>query len=110
MSKEKTAFEILANTLKAMAKQCTAKVKDNRAALMAVFISKTDENAYASHGTGQGPLRQQLQELARPERRRHRNRDGVRMIEKATVIKDAIMTAAVIAVVVGVLCFAAGGV
>ena len=50
MSKEKTAFEILANKLKAMAKQCTAKVK------------------------------------------------------------DAIMTAAVIAVVVGVLCFAAGGV
>lgn len=50
MSKEKTAFEILANTLKAMAKQCTAKVKDNRAALMAVFISRTDENAYASDG------------------------------------------------------------
>lgn len=32
------------------------------------------------------------------------------MIEKATVIKDAIMTAAVIAVVVGALCYAAGGV
>lgn len=37
MSKEKTAFEILANTLKAMAKQCTAKAKNNRAALMAIF-------------------------------------------------------------------------
>lgn len=32
------------------------------------------------------------------------------MIEKASIIKDAIMTSAVIAVVVGVLCFAAGGV
>ena len=32
------------------------------------------------------------------------------MIEKASLIKDSIMTAAVIAVVVGVLCFAAGGV
>lgn len=32
------------------------------------------------------------------------------MIEKVSIIKDAIMTAAVIAVVVGALCFAAGGV
>ena len=32
------------------------------------------------------------------------------MVEKAKIVKDAIMTAAVIAVVVGVLCFAAGGV
>lgn len=38
------------------------------------------------------------------------NRQGVRMIEKASIIKDAIMTAAVIAVVVGALCYAAGGV
>ena len=48
MAKEKTEFEILANTLKAMAKQCTAKVKNNRAALMAVFIDRVSENAYAS--------------------------------------------------------------
>lgn len=32
------------------------------------------------------------------------------MIEKASIIKDAIMTATVIAVVVGALCYAAGGV
>ena len=32
------------------------------------------------------------------------------MIEKASIIKDAIMTAAVIAVIVGALCYAAGGV
>lgn len=50
MAKEKTEFEILANTLKAMAKQCTAKVKNNRAALMAVFIDRVSENAYASDG------------------------------------------------------------
>ena len=50
MAKEKTEFEIRANTLKAMAKQCTAKVKDNRAALMAVFIDRMSENAYASDG------------------------------------------------------------
>lgn len=50
MAKEKTEFEILANTLKAMAKQCTAKVKNNRAALMAVFIDRMSENAYASDG------------------------------------------------------------
>lgn len=50
MAKEKTEFEILASTLKAMAKQCTAKVKDNRAALMAVFIDRISENAYASDG------------------------------------------------------------
>jgi hypothetical protein len=50
MAKEKTEFEIRANTLKAMAKQCTAKVKNNRAALMAVFIDRMSENAYASDG------------------------------------------------------------
>ena len=50
MAKEKTEFEIRANTLKVMAKQCTAKVKNNRAALMAVFIDRLDENAYASDG------------------------------------------------------------
>ena len=50
MAKEKTEFEIRANTLKAMAKQCTAKVKNNRAALMAVFIDRVSENAYASDG------------------------------------------------------------
>lgn len=50
MAKEKTEFEILANTLKAMAKQCTAKVKGGRAALMAVFIDRMSENAYASDG------------------------------------------------------------
>lgn len=50
MAKEKTEFEIRANTLKAMTKQCTAKVKNNRAALMAVFIDRLDENAYASDG------------------------------------------------------------
>lgn len=50
MAKEKTEFEILANTLKAMNKQCTAKVKDNHAALMAVFIDRMNENAYASDG------------------------------------------------------------
>ena len=50
MSKEKTEFEIRANTLKAMAKQCTAKVKGGRAALMAVFIDRMSENAYASDG------------------------------------------------------------
>ena len=50
MAKEKTEFEIRANTLKAMAKQCTAKVKNNSAALMAVFINRMDENAYASDG------------------------------------------------------------
>lgn len=50
MSKEKTEFEIRANTLKAMAKQCTAKVKGGRAALMAVFIDRMNENAYASDG------------------------------------------------------------
>lgn len=50
MAKEKTEFEICANTLKAMAKQCTAKVKNNRAALMAVFIDRMNENAYACDG------------------------------------------------------------
>ena len=50
MAKEKTEFEIRANTLKAMAKQCTAKVKNNRAALMAIFIDRMDENAYATDG------------------------------------------------------------
>lgn len=50
MAKEKTEFEIRANTLKAIAKQCTAKVKDARAALMAVFIDRMSENAYASDG------------------------------------------------------------
>lgn len=50
MAKQKTEFEIRANTLKAMAKQCTAKVKNNRAALMAVFIDRMSENAYASDG------------------------------------------------------------
>jgi hypothetical protein len=50
MAKEKTEFEIRANTLKAMAKQCTAKVKNNRAALMAVFIDRISENAYAADG------------------------------------------------------------
>lgn len=50
MAKEKTEFEILANTLKAMAKQCTAKVKGGRAALMAVFIDRISTNAYASDG------------------------------------------------------------
>ena len=50
MAKEKTEFEIRANTLKAMAKQCTAKVKNGRAALMAVFIDRMSENAYASDG------------------------------------------------------------
>ena len=50
MAKEKTEFEIRANTLKAMAKQCTAKVKGGRAALMAVFIDRLSENAYASDG------------------------------------------------------------
>ena len=50
MAKEKTEFEIRANTLKVMAKQCTAKIKNNRAALMAVFIDRLDENAYASDG------------------------------------------------------------
>lgn len=50
MAKEKTEFEIRANTLKAMAKQCTAKVKDGRPALMAVFIDRMSENAYAIDG------------------------------------------------------------
>ena len=50
MAKEKTEFEIRANTLKAMAKQCTAKVKNNRAALIAVFIDRMSENAYAGDG------------------------------------------------------------
>lgn len=50
MAKEKTEFEIRANTLKAMAKQCTAKVKDVRTALMAVFIDRMSENAYAIDG------------------------------------------------------------
>lgn len=47
MAKEKTKFEIHANTLKAMAKQCTAKVKNNRAALMAVFIDTSDGHKVA---------------------------------------------------------------
>lgn len=50
MAKEKTEFEILANTLKAMAKQCTAKVKDNRAALTAIFVSFKTQLAYACDG------------------------------------------------------------
>ena len=54
MAKEKTEFEIRANTLKAMAKQCTAKVKGGRAALMAVFIDRMSENAYASDGYTKG--------------------------------------------------------
>ena len=47
MAKEKTEFEILANTLKAMNKQCTAKVKENRAALTAIFVSFKTQLAYA---------------------------------------------------------------
>ena len=35
---------------------------------------------------------------------------NAKKLEKATLIKDAIMTAAVIAVIVGALCYAAGGV
>ena len=50
MAKEKTEFEILANTLKAMNKQCTAKVKDNRAALSAIFISNEQQLAFATDG------------------------------------------------------------
>lgn len=50
MAKEKTEFEIMANTLKAMNKHCTAKVKDNRAALSAIFISNETQLAYASDG------------------------------------------------------------
>jgi hypothetical protein len=50
MAKEKTEFEILANTLKAMNKQCTAKVKGNRAALTAIFVSFKTQLAYASDG------------------------------------------------------------
>ena len=51
MAKEKTEFEIRANTLKAMAKQCTAKVDEHgRPALMAVFIDRMSENAYAIDG------------------------------------------------------------
>lgn len=38
------------------------------------------------------------------------NQKGNKMVEKVKIVKDAVMTAAVIAVVVGVLCFAAGGV
>ena len=50
MAKEKTEFEILANTLKAMNKHCTAKVKDNRAALTAIFVSFKTRLAYACDG------------------------------------------------------------
>lgn len=50
MAKEKTEFEIFANTLKAMNKQCTAKVKSNRAALTAIFVSSKKELAYACDG------------------------------------------------------------
>lgn len=50
MAKEKTEFEIMANTLKAMNKQCTAKIKDNRAALSAIFISNERQLAFASDG------------------------------------------------------------
>lgn len=50
MAKEKTEFEIRANTLKAMEKQCTAKAKNNRAALMAIFIDKERQTASASDG------------------------------------------------------------
>ena len=50
MAKEKTEFEILANTLKAMNKQCTAKVKCSRAALTAIFVSFKTQLAYACDG------------------------------------------------------------
>lgn len=50
MAKEKTEFEIMANTLKAMNKHCTAKIKDNRAALSAIFISNEHQLAFASDG------------------------------------------------------------
>lgn len=50
MAKEKTEFEIFANTLKAMNKYCTAKVKDNRAALSAIFISNEQQLAFATDG------------------------------------------------------------
>lgn len=50
MSKEKTEFEIIANTLKAMSKNRTAKVKDGRAALMAIFIDRVSHLAQASDG------------------------------------------------------------
>lgn len=50
MAKEKTEFEIFANTLKAMNKQCTAKIQIGRAALTAVFIRRETELAYACDG------------------------------------------------------------
>ena len=50
MAKEKTEFEILANTLKAMNKQCTAKVKCGHAALTAIFVSFKTQLAYACDG------------------------------------------------------------
>ncbi len=50
MAKIKTEFEIMANTLKAMAKQRTAKAKNGRAAMMAVFIDRVKELAFACDG------------------------------------------------------------
>jgi len=50
MAKEKTEFEIMANTLKAMGKNCTAKIKSSRAALCAIFIGNDSQLAVASDG------------------------------------------------------------
>jgi len=50
MAKEKTEFEILANTLKAMNKQCTAKIKCGFAALTAIFVNSKTQLAYACDG------------------------------------------------------------